>query len=156
MSKLIKWFALSVVAIYCVIFFWKSDLGASYECDEDVCIESGAETSVEGNVEGSVKKDVKTHTELSMAQVIYESISSDYPITMNYPETDLKIKIDKVEEVKNLLYLSGRYEKELEKATDTSEAVYERATLYLNMTKIAILNKQSQDVVFYSCAFCNK
>ena len=149
MYKLIKIISLSILALYCVIFFWKSDLGSSYECGNDVCVESTVESLSEDNAESSIESKTKP----TMAKIIYESLSSDYPITMDYPETDLKIKIDKVEEVKNLLYLSGRYEKELQKATDTTEAVYERAALYLNMSKIAIINKQSQDVIFYATPF---
>jgi hypothetical protein len=149
MYKLIKIISLSILALYCVVFFWKSDLGSSYECGDELCVES----TVANNAEGSVESNIKTNTELSIAQVIYKDLSSDHPIIMNYPETDIKIEIDKVEEVKNLLYLSGRYQKELEKATDTTEASYERVALYLNMSKIEILNEGSQEVVFYATPF---
>tara|TARA_R110001583_G_scaffold10698_6_gene49138 strand:+ start:6204 stop:6986 length:783 start_codon:yes stop_codon:yes gene_type:complete len=141
MYKLIKGISLFVLVLYCVIFFWKSDLGSPEECQETTCIESAFEYHAEGN------------NEQSMSPVIYESLSSDYPITMNYPETDIKITIDKVDTVKKIFYLSGLYEKELQKATDTREAIYERASIYLNMSKMLVLKTDPQGVVYYATPF---
>ena len=91
--------------------------------------------------------------EHTTAQIIYENLSAGYPIIMTYPETDIQVKIDKVETVNETYYLRGHYQKVLKQATADKEAVYDRGSLYLNMSKMVILSEQVDGVVFYVAPF---
>lgn len=91
--------------------------------------------------------------EQSTQQKIYEDISSGHPMTMSYPETGIKVKIDKVEKINEISYLRGHYEKLLQEAVDDKEAVYDRGSLYLNMSKMVIVNEPISGLVHYTTPF---
>lgn len=91
--------------------------------------------------------------EQTTTQKIYENLSSGYAIIMVYPETDIKVKIDKAETVEGVYYLRGHYQKLQQQAKDNEQAVYDRGLLYLNMSKMVILNEQETGLVHYAAPF---
>lgn len=97
--------------------------------------------------------EAKDICEQTTTQIIYENLSAGHPITMTYPETDIQVKINKVETVDEVYYLRGHYQKILQAATDDEEAVYDRGLLYLNMSKMVILNETQGGLVHYASPF---
>lgn len=87
------------------------------------------------------------------AQKIYDNLSAGYPISMNYPESAVQVKMDKSENIQGLFYLRGHYEIELQSATADAEAIYDRGSLYLNMSKMVIINSAENGVVHYVAPF---
>ncbi|WP_022942438.1 hypothetical protein [Psychromonas hadalis] len=91
--------------------------------------------------------------EQTTTQIIYENLSAGYPITMTYPETTFQVIIDKIETVDEVYFLRGHYQKVLQEATGDKEAIYDRGLLYLNMSKMVILNEAKNGLVHYSAPF---
>lgn len=91
--------------------------------------------------------------EQTTTQIIYENLSAGYPMTMTYPETDIQVLIDKVETLNEVYFLRGHYQKVLQQATEGKEPIYDRGSLYLNMSKMVILNEVEKGVVHYVAPF---
>ncbi len=97
--------------------------------------------------------EVKETCEQTTTQRIYENLSSTYPITMVYPDTEFQVKIDKMETVEGVYYLRGHYQQLLKEATGQEEAIYDRGLIYLNMSKMVILSEAQDGLVHYAAPF---
>lgn len=97
--------------------------------------------------------EAKQTCEQTTTQTIYENLAAGYPITMTYPETDIQVKIDKTETVDQVFFLRGHYQNTLQEKTDDQEAIYDRGLIYLNMSKMVILNEQQGGLVHYATPF---
>jgi len=137
MHKLVNRIAIVVFIAAVGWYFLQSQINSPVECKKAAGVwNENAETC-----------------EQSTQQKIYANISAAYPMTMDYPETDFKVKIDKVEKINEISYLRGHYQKVLEEAQGDKEAIYERASLYLNMSKMVILNESESGLVHYTTSF---
>ncbi|PKG38604.1 hypothetical protein [Psychromonas sp. Urea-02u-13] len=137
MHKIANRIILVVVILLAGLYFLQSKINSPEECQKVAGVWNATEEVCE-----------QTTT-----QTIYESLSSGYPITMTYPETDIQVEIDKVETVEEVYYLRGHYQILLKEATGDEQAVYDRGLLYLNMSKMVILNEAEGGLVHYAAPF---
>lgn len=137
MHKIVNRIAFVVVLVVAGWYFMHQQISSPEECEK---------------VAGVWNENTKT-CEASTEQKIYASLSSAHPVTMNYPETDFKVTVNKVEKINEIDYLRGHYEKVLQEAVGDKEAVYERASLYLNLSKMLILNESESGLVSYVTPF---
>ncbi|MCP4321790.1 MAG: hypothetical protein GY787_08050 [Alteromonadales bacterium] len=137
MHKLINRILLITVVLVAGLYFVQDKINSPEECQKIAGVWNEAEDTCE-----------QTTT-----QIIYDNLSSGYPITMIYPETDIQVEIDKVETVDEIYYLRGHYQKVLQEATEDKEPVYDRGLLYLNMSKMVILNEVENGLVHYAAPF---
>ena len=100
-----------------------------------------------------VWNEAEATCEQTTTQIIYEHLSASHPITMTYPETDIQVEINKAETVDEVYYLRGHYQILLKEATGDEEALYDRGLLYLNMSKMVILNEAKNGLVHYTAPF---
>ncbi len=137
MHKLANRIIIITVVLMAALYFVQNKINSPEECQKIA----------------GVWNEVEAICERTTTQEIYENLSSGYPITMTYPETDIKVKIDKVETVDEVYYLRGHYQKVLQEATGDKEAVYDRGLLYLNMSKMVILNEGKGGLIHYAAPF---
>ena len=137
MHKLINRLLIIAVLVLAGLYFVQNKINSPEECQKIA----------------GVWNESKETCEQTTTQKIYENLSAGYPITMIYPETDIQVKIDKVESVDQVYYLRGHYQKVLQEATGDEEAVYDRGLLYLNMSKMVILNEAQSGLVHYAAPF---
>jgi len=137
MHKLVNRILIIAVILMAGLYFVQDKINSPEECQKIAGVWNEAEETCE-----------QTTT-----QKIYDNLSSGYPITMTYPETDIQVEIDKVETVDEIYYLRGHYQILLQEATGDEEAVYDRGLLYLNMSKMVILNEVENGLVHYAAPF---
>jgi len=97
--------------------------------------------------------EVEQTCEQTLAQVIYENLAADFPLVMNYPDSDKQVILDKTENIENSFYLRGHYEALLEEAVDGKEAIYDRVSVYLNMSKIQLLSNEQNNILYFAAPF---
>ncbi len=100
-----------------------------------------------------VWNEVEQTCEQSLEQVIYENLAAAYPITISYPQSDKKIVLDKQHLVENSFYLRGHYQEIIEQAVDGKEALYDRGSLYLNMSKMVLLTRPETGLLYFAAPF---
>jgi len=100
-----------------------------------------------------VWNEVEQTCERTLEQTIYENLAAGFPITMRYPETNKPVILDKQEKIGGGFYLRGHYQDLLQAAADGKEAVYERASLYLNISKMVLLTKAETGIIYFSAPF---
>jgi hypothetical protein len=137
MHKLVNRIILIVVVLLVGLYFVQSKINSPRECQKIA----------------GIWNDVEESCEQTTIQMIYENLSSGHPINMIYPQTDIQVSIDKVETIDEVFYLRGHYQKVLKEAIDDQKAVYDRGLLYLNMSKIVILNEAKSGLVHYATPF---
>jgi hypothetical protein len=137
MHKLINRIALGVLLLGAGYYFLQSKINSPEECQKIA----------------GVWNEVTASCEQTDAQKIYDNLSTSFPMTMAYPESDIQVKLDKAENIQGLFYLRGHYEVELQAATVDAEALYDRGSLYLNMSKMVIVNSAKNGVVHYAAPF---
>lgn len=104
------------------------------------------------NIQG-LWNPVKQVCENTTEQVIYQSLSKPNPVTIEYPENGRPVSLDKVEKIEDIVYLRGHYEVLLSPEKEDKEAVYERGSVYLNMSKMTLLTFNRQGITYFSAPF---
>lgn len=137
MHKLINRIIIITVILIAGLYFVQDKINSPEECQKIA----------------GIWNEAKDTCEQTTTQIIYESLSSGFPITMNYPDTDIQVKIDKVETVEDIYYLRGHYQILLQEATGDEEAIYDRGLLYLNMSQMVLLNETDNGLVHYATPF---
>ena len=137
MHKLMNRLALVAIIVIAGFYFIEGQINTPAECKKAA----------------GVWNENAENCEQSIQQKIYADISTSHPITMDYPETGFKIKVDKVEKINEISYLRGHYEKLLQEAVADKEAIYDRGSLYLNMSKMVIVNEPASGLVHYTTPF---
>lgn len=137
MHKLINRILIIAVLVLGGLYFLQGKINSPEECQK---------------IAGIWNETLET-CEQTTTQKIYENLSAGYPITMLYPETNIEVKIDKVETVDDTFYLRGHYQKVLKEAVGDEEPVYDRGSLYLNMSKMVIVNEVKDGLVHYAAPF---
>lgn len=89
----------------------------------------------------------------STEQVIYQSLSKPNPISLLYPDSERFVELDKTEQVGEIIYLRGHYETLLQAATDNNEAVYDRGSIYLNMSEMEMLTTNTTGITYFAAPF---
>ncbi|MEH6451654.1 MAG: hypothetical protein V7782_01310 [Psychromonas sp.] len=133
MHKRINQILIVVLVILLGVYFFKKQLNTAEKCAKAAGIWNESEEICEPSLE----------------QAIYQNLSTGSVLVMDYPESDKQFALDKTEKIDNNFYLRGHYEALLEEAVDDKEAVYDRASVYLNMTKMQLLS-QYQDTELQS------
>lgn len=86
-------------------------------------------------------------------QIIYESLATAHPLSINYPESDVVIRLHKKEVIKGSEYLRGHYEELLQEESDQQQAVYDRGSVYLNISKMVLLSEAETGLLYFSAPF---
>ncbi|WP_028863073.1 hypothetical protein [Psychromonas aquimarina] len=137
MHKRINQIIFVVFVVFGGIYFLNSKINSPEECKKIAGVWNESEQSCEQTV----------------TQMIYENLSAGYPIAMNYPETDKQVVLDKQEQIDNTFYLRGHYQEVLQEAADGKEALYDRGSLYLNMSKMALLTEAETGLIHFAAPF---
>ena len=104
------------------------------------------------NIEGfwnSVDEVCENTTE----EVIFQSLSKPNPLSIIYPENQRLVVLDKAEQVEQDIYLRGHYEQLLTPAEDDIGALYDRGSVFLNMSKLTLLANNRVDITYFSAPF---
>lgn len=137
MHKLVNRIIFIAVILMAGLYFLQSKINSPEECQKIA----------------GVWNEIEETCERSTTQTIYENLSSGYPMTMTYPESGVQVQVDKEEVVEEVYFLRGHYQKVLQEETEDQEAVYDRGLLYLNMSKMVILNESPAGLVHYAAPF---
>lgn len=126
-----------IIAIFSAIYFFNTKINSASECQK---------------IAGKWNEQAQT-CEQTLSQLIYENLSGSHPITMTYPEGEHQVKLDKTEVVADVHYLRGHYQVTLKEAEGDNKAVYDRGSLYLNMSKIKLLSKDKNQPLYFTAPF---
>lgn len=91
--------------------------------------------------------------EATTAQVIFQSLSKPNPVSLLYPEQDRLVELSKMEQVGDYIYLRGHYETLLQAGDADNEAIYDRGSIYLNMSKMIMLTTNTTGIAYFSAPF---
>jgi len=86
-------------------------------------------------------------------QVIFQSLSKPHPVAIVYPDSERLVSLDKVEQIEDYVYFRGHYETLVKAASDGNEAVYDRGSVYLNISKLTLLDKHTKDLTYFAAPF---
>jgi hypothetical protein len=142
MHKRINQLLIVVLVVLLAVYIFQKKINSAEECAKAA----------------GVWNELEQTCEQTFTQVIYENLSSSFPLTMNYPESDIQFVLGKSENIENNFYLRGHYQTLLEEATDDKEAVYDRASVYLNMSKMQLLSsddntRDENKLVYFAAPF---
>ena len=125
------------IAIFAAVYFFNSKINSEEECQK---------------IAGKWNEQAQT-CEATLTQLIFENLSDSAPLTMTYPEGDHQVSLDKSELISGTHYLRGHYQKVLKEAEGDSEAVYDRGSLYLNMSKMKLLSEDKNQPIYFTAPF---
>ena len=138
MHKTINRLVLVGAILFAVFYFVQGKIDSPDECEK---------------IAGKWNHDTNT-CEQSTSQIIYETLSSGHPIVMRYPETDIQVILKQSETVKESHYLKGSYSQKIAIENNENESArYDRGFIYLNMSKMIILNESENGMVHYVAPF---
>lgn len=103
-------------------------------------------------------------------KVIYQSLSKPNPVSVNYPKTltpdtspsesgalsttnTRLVQLNHLEKIDEFVYLRGNYEPLLQAADGDKAAIYDRGTVYLNMSKLALLTTDTSGFTYFAAPF---
>lgn len=89
----------------------------------------------------------------TMEQIIYESLATAHPLSIDYPESDIVIRLHKREVIEGNEYLSGHYEELLQKENDQQLELYDRGSVSLNISKMILLSEAETGLLYFSAPF---
>lgn len=104
------------------------------------------------NIEG-FWNPVEELCENTTEEVIFQSLSKPNPLSVIYPESQRLVVLDKAEKVEQYIYLRGHYEQLLKPAEADKEAVYDRGSVFLNMSKLALLANNRTGITYFAAPF---
>jgi len=137
MHKKINRILFIAVLIFAGVYFIQSKINSPEECSKIA----------------GVWNELEQACELTVEQTIYDNLAAGFPITMDYPGTDKQVVLDKQESVEGSLYLRGHYQEVLQQAADGKEALYDRGSVYLNMSKMLLLTQAKTGIIYFSAPF---
>ncbi|WP_019613115.1 hypothetical protein [Psychromonas ossibalaenae] len=137
MHKRINQIIIVAVVVFGGIYFLHSKINSPEECKKIAGVWNESEQTCEQ----------------TLSQIIYENLSAAYPVSMDYPETDKQVVLDKQEKIDNSFYLRGHYQDVLQEAADGKEALYDRGSLYLNMSKMVLLTEAERGLIHFAAPF---
>ena len=101
-------------------------------------------------------------------KMIFQSLSKPHPVSIVYPGNQRLVSLDKAEQVEQEIYLRGYYqdlvsspEQEItehkvtgQEATDGHDkAVYEKGSVFLNMSKLSLLADNRTGITYFAAPF---
>lgn len=128
---------LGVVVIIIIAYFLNSRANTPEAC---------------ANIEGlwnSVDQVCETPTE----EVIFQSLSKPNPVSFLYPDTERLITLNHVEKIDGFVYFRGQYETLIQAAEGDKTAVYDRGSVYLNMSKFTLLATNTSGITYFAAPF---
>lgn len=84
---------------------------------------------------------------------IYKDLSTAYPIVINTPEANKKIALDKQRQIENSFYVQGFYQAVIAEAQDNKAPLYERTSIYLNLSKMRLLSTSATGLLYFAAPF---
>lgn len=127
----------AVIVIFIAIYYFNTKVNSPEECKK---------------IAGKWNEQAQT-CEQTLSQLIYENLSDAHPLTMAYPEGEHQVVLDKKEVIAETHYLRGHYQIVLKEAEGDNEALYDRGSLYLNMSKMQILSEDKNKPIYFAAPF---
>ena len=104
------------------------------------------------NIEG-LWNPVAEVCENTTEEVIFQSLSKPNPLSVIYPENQRLVVLDKAEQVEQEIYLRGHYEQLLKPAEGDKKPVYDRGSVFLNMSKLTLLANNRAGITYFAAPF---
>jgi len=97
--------------------------------------------------------DVKEVCETPTKKVIFQSLSKPHPVSVLLPDTDALVLLDNAEQIDDSIYFRGQFEKLVTAANNKNQTYYERASVHLNMSKLALLSLEKEKITYFAAPF---
>ena len=114
------------------------------------------------NIDGYWNAD-QNSCEDKTEKMIFQSLSKPHPVSIVYPDNQRLVSLDKAEQVEQEIYLRGYYQDlvsspelkaaEQEATNEQAKAVYERGSVFLNMTKLSLLADNRTGITYFAAPF---
>jgi hypothetical protein len=102
---------------------------------------------------GNIWHEDQQTCEQSLPQFIFNKLAGNHPISLHYPNSDRQIELNKTEQIGKLHYLVGHYERVLREKSEKQAALYDRGSIYLNMSKMIMLTEDRSKPLYFSAPF---
>jgi hypothetical protein len=86
-------------------------------------------------------------------KIIFQSLSKPHPVSVVYPENERLVLLDTIEQIEKNIFFQGHYDALLAPAEGELSPVYDRGTVYLNMSKITLLDDNRTDITYFAAPF---
>ena len=109
------------------------------------------------NIDGYWNAD-QNSCEDKTEKMIFQSLSKPHPVSIVYPDNQRLVSLDKAEQVEQEIYLRGYYQDLVsspeQKATNGQDkAIYERGSVFLNMSKLSLLADNRTGITYFAAPF---
>ena len=114
------------------------------------------------NIDGYWNAD-QNSCEGKTEKMIFQSLSKPHPVSIEYPGNQRLVSLDKAEQVEQEIYLRGYYQDlvsspelkatEQEATNEQAKAVYERGSVFLNMTTLSLLADNRTGITYFAAPF---
>ncbi|MEL0660905.1 hypothetical protein V6255_17380 [Psychromonas arctica] len=114
------------------------------------------------NIDGYWNAD-QNNCEDKTEKMIFQSLSKPHPVSIVYPDNQRLVSLDKAEQVEQEIYLRGYYQDlvsspelkatEQEATNGQDKAVYERGSVFLNMSKLSLLADNRVGITYFAAPF---
>lgn len=85
--------------------------------------------------------------------VIFQSLSKPNPVSVIYPENNYSVKLNHVEKIDGFVYFRGQYDVLIQADVGDKAAVYDRGSVYLNMSKFTLLTTKRSGFAYFAAPF---
>ena len=131
--KIVNRVVFVVLAILGSIYYFNSNINSPEECQKIAGKWNAKEQTCEQTIE----------------QLIYENLAGGHPLTVTYPAGDHQVELNKTETIAGVHYLIGHYQIVLKEAQGDEKPVYDRGSIYVNMSKMRLITEnKNQDIYF--------
>jgi hypothetical protein len=86
-------------------------------------------------------------------KIIFQSLSKPHPVSVVYPENDRLVLLDTIEQIEQDIFFQGHFEVLLAQPEGSASPVYDRGTVYLNMSKITMLADNRVGITYFAAPF---
>ncbi|WP_354623436.1 hypothetical protein [Psychromonas sp. MME2] len=101
----------------------------------------------------TLNQDQRQSCNQRITKLVKEALSGSHPVTIDIPEHDAKVTLNKMQSVHHRLYLRGDYQLMLREATAQQEALYDKGVGLLNLAKVTLLNRQQGPLLYFAAPF---
>ena len=102
--------------------------------------------------EGEIAENQQACDKSSEA-IILDALSKSYPVSVIYPENERPVLLDTVEQIEQSTYLRGQFDVLVSPAQGDSGPVYDRGTVSLNMSELALLSDNQTEMTYFAAPF---
>ena len=120
---------------------------------ETVKVDSSNNVEQQAEDKQTDSNPIEANIEKSTQQIISEALLGTHPVTIKYPENNHAVTLDKVQKSEGNASLRGAYSELVEGSDADNNAVYDRGDVFINLSKLTLLDTNSKGLTYYSIPF---